>query len=308
MTTADRRLVVVTGTPRSGTTPVGDMLGAAPGAATLYEPLNYHVGDQRVTRYFELVDRGGFSAQTCDAITDDVLRLRPRLQRGVFPEDGGLRRAVKWVVGSQTRQSLRKARRTRRLTTLVWKDPFAVFLAEHISRRHDAPVVVTVRPPAAVAASFKRLGWSFDVADLVHRLGAQGDRYEHLLDVDLLKQPWYNGASLWHVVNDWALAAHERLPSVHILDMDRVVVDRTVTMHAVYDRTGLRWTASAERYVNNAGRGEGPTRPTGTRAHGGTRNVAAVNSYWRDVLSVDEAATVERMNADLWERVRVTSV
>jgi hypothetical protein len=90
--------------------------------------------------------------------------------------------------------------------------------------------------------------------------------------------------------------------------MDRVVADRTVTMHAVYDRTGLRWTASAERYVNNAGRGEGPTRPTGTRAHGGTRNVAAVNSYWRDVLSVDEAATVERMNADLWERVRVTSV
>ena len=32
------------------------------------------------------------------------------------------------------------------------------------------PVIVTVRNPWAVAASFKRLGWGFDVADLHRRL------------------------------------------------------------------------------------------------------------------------------------------
>ena len=167
-----RRLVLVTGTPRSGTTPVGDVLAAARRTRTLYEPLNRHVGDRRVRRYFEVPGTGGFMDATVDGLVDDVRRLRLRLRPGLFPEDRGPRRLAKRLTGSRARMTYRLARLPPRPRTLVWKDPFAAFLAEDVARRHDVPVVVTLRPPEAVAASFKRLGWAFDVHDLLGRLDA----------------------------------------------------------------------------------------------------------------------------------------
>ena len=53
-----KRLVLVTGTPRSGTTAVGSILAAAPGARELYEPFNRHVGMVEVDVDFPVVGAG----------------------------------------------------------------------------------------------------------------------------------------------------------------------------------------------------------------------------------------------------------
>ena len=302
----ERHVILVTGTPRSGTTPVGDALAIAAGARTLYEPLNAHVGDRRVQRYFEVPGAGGFSEHTADELARDIARLRLDLRPGLFPEDHGLRRLVKRVVGSQTLSSYRKCRLDRRLRTVVWKDPFGVFLAERLAVRFGIPVLVTVRPPKAVAASFSRLGWGFDVRDLIRRLG-EHDRYTPLLTVPDLGRPAHNAAVLWHVVNDHLLEVSRRVPGVRFVDMDRLVADRTGTLRELYEDLGLEWGPAVEAHLARSSRGDGPSRPTGGRAHGGRRDPAAVNSYWSDVLSADEACVVDEVNADLWDRLRLHS-
>ena len=50
----ERRLILVTGVPRSGTTAVGQMLSLAAGAGALHEPFNYHSGLRHIANYFEI--------------------------------------------------------------------------------------------------------------------------------------------------------------------------------------------------------------------------------------------------------------
>jgi hypothetical protein len=297
-------VIVVTGTPRSGTTPVGDALAAAPGAATLYEPLNRHVGDRRVQRYFEVPGAAGFTAQRADELIRDVRTLRLRLRPGVFPDDTGFRRLAKHVTGSRTRMTYRRCRLDPTLRTIVWKDPFAAFLAEDLAARHDIPVVVTVRSPRAVAASFKRLSWRFDVAELVTRLGVDGERYAGLLEGLDLTHPVHNAAVLWHVINDHLLRVHARVAGTHLIDLDRIVEDRLAVLHQLYERLGLAWTEAVARRLAHSGRGRGPARPATDRAHVGSRDVAAVNRYWIELLDQEEVRLVDRLNADLWEQLR----
>jgi hypothetical protein len=297
----------VTGTPRSGTTPVGDLLSAAAGAAGLYEPLNAHVGDRRVRRYFEVAGAAGFTEDDLAGLVAGVQDLDLSLRPGVFPGDRGLRRALKRVVGSQTRASYRRARLLRP-DVVIWKDPFAALLAEPIRRITGSPVVVTVRPPAAVAASFKRLGWSFEVADLVERLGAAGEPYRSLLDAERLAHPAGNAAVLWHVVNGSLLDLARRDDGVMIVDTDVLIADREATVRRLYDRLGLPVTTAVEHRIARSGRGDGPAHPTGTRAHGGHRDPAAANTYWSDVLTPAEAADVADIDAELWEQLRAVAL
>ena len=295
---------MVTGTPRSGTTPVGDALAAASGVRTLYEPLNAHVGDRRVQRYFEVPGACGFTEQAVDELVRDLRGPRLRLRPGVFPEDRGLRRLAKYVTGSRTRMTYRQCRLDPRLRTIVWKDPFAAFLAEQLATRHDIPVVVAIRPPHAVAASFKRLGWGFDVTDLIRRLGDDGQGYEGLLAQVDTRTPVGNAAVLWHVVNDTLMRASTRTSRIHLLDLDRVVADRQRVFRELYDRLELAWDGAVERHLARTGSGQGPAQPDTDRAHTTDRDPAAVNRYWVDVLDPDEVAAVEAVDGELWEQLR----
>lgn len=308
MSADGRRLVLVTGTPRSGTTPVGDLLAAAPRAAALYEPLNAHVGDRRIARYFEVPGAGGFTDESCDELVAAVRELRLRLRPGLFPEDRGLRRAAKRVTGSRTLATYRRCRLHPRLRTIVWKDPFAVFLARRLAAAHDASVVVTVRPPEAVAASFKRLGWRFDVTDLVDRLGTAGAAYRNLVADSGVDGPAGNAAALWYVVNDSLLRAARDVPGIVIVNIDRLLADRVGAMRILYDRLDLAWTPAVERRVLGSGVGVGPARPVGARAHGGHRDPDAVNRYWTEVLTPAEAEAVSRLTGRLWRAVEASAL
>lgn len=302
--TSARRLILVTGTPRSGTTPIGDALAAAPRTRTLYEPLNFHVGDRRVRRYFEIPGAGGFAEADADELVRDIGRLRLRLRPGLFPEDRGLRRAVKRFTGSRTTSTYRAARLDARARTIVWKDPFAAFLAARVAAVHAIPVIATFRPPHAVAASFKRLGWRFDVDDLVSRLAATGFQPDQLEAEWDLSQPAINAAALWRLVNAELLRAAQERPAVCLVDMDAVVADRDGVIRRLYARLGLQWTSRTEAHLDRSAKGEGPAAPQTTRAHGGRRDPAAVNRYWVDVLTAEEADAVSRITDGLHDRLR----
>ena len=302
-----RRVILVTGTPRSGTTPVGDALAAAPGVRTLYEPLNFHVGDRRVQRYFEVPGAAGFSVAAADELIRDVARPRLQLRPGIFPDDRGLRRAVKHLTGSRTLSTYRLARVDPRATTLVWKDPFAAFLADRVAAGHAIPVVATYRPAPAVAASFKRLGWSFDVVDLAQRLAAAGRPAGFDVAGLDLAVPAINGAVVWRLVNDALLQAARRNPDVVLLDMDAFVADRTGVLAGLCRRLDLTWTPAVDRHLQRSAAAGGPAAPATARAHGGRRDASAVNRYWVDVLTADEARAVERITGETAARLQAVS-
>ena len=136
------RPIVVTGTHRSGTTWVGEMISSSPQVTYVHEPFNYPLWPQcPLKRYF------------C-CITEEeegpVLAYLREVHGVVPPARGRLSLLRRWA---------RAARRRPRRPLL--KEPYGLFAADWLARTYDAQVVVLIRHPAAFAGSLKRLSWPF---------------------------------------------------------------------------------------------------------------------------------------------------
>lgn len=295
-----RRIVVVTGCPRSGTTGVGGILAHAQRARALYEPLNALAGDYRVSDYFLIPGADGFTEESARSLVHSIATLELHLRPGIFGDDVGLRRLGKRLVGGRTKLSYLTARADIRADTLIWKDPFASFwipfLAENYS---DMQFVVTYRPVAAVAASFARLGWSFDVGRIARRSkmrfgnGISPAVEEHLSEEDL-RDSALNGAALWALIYDRIV----RWKSDPRLRSRIVLVDAAELASAPHEYRSLQRTLRLHGELEGRARAELERKHTGERfgprAHTKNRDLSQLNSYWRSILARDVSDRITR--------------
>lgn len=303
---AARRIILVTGCPRSGTTAVGDYLADAPGAQYLYEPFNYHSGVRRIRRYFEVPGAGGFSASDLDDIVHGIGRLRLDLKDGLFPEDAGAKRLLKRVTGGRTRMSYWRCRLQPGLRTVIWKDPIAAFAAGEASRRHGIPVVATLRDPLAVAASFKRMGWGFRVPELAARLREAGLPSPAWPEACRGREaePAVNGALTWLCVYGALDSFAGQGATLRFVDIADVVARPEATYRALYEWLGLSWTAGVARRIRRGyARRPDPAGELPRKAHVARRDLSRVNTYGQRMLAAEEAELVRKATADLWARL-----
>lgn len=301
----ERRIILVTGMPRSGTTTVGDVLGTAPHTAALYEPMNFHSGDRIIQCYFEIPGSGDFSTHAFDNLVKRITTLSLHLKSGVWPEDSGLRRIAKYAIGGRSRTSLRKARFSRSVETLIWKDPIAAFTVRRLAETHGSKSVITLRSPFAVASSFKRLSWGFDLSSILPRAQSVGMSVDPQWQGQDIENNVTNAAILWSLVYGEQLTlAQERPDMVRILDLEKLILSPFETYRELFDWLGLPMTDATMTHLHSV-YGEKGARPQaevpgGKHAHDKARDVSQANHYWRKLLTEAEVETV----ADITRPVR----
>lgn len=308
---SQRRIVLVTGCPRSGTTAIGACLAEAAGARYLYEPFNFHSGVRQIQRYFEVPGAGGFSTSGFDRIVEDIRALELELKSGLFPEDRGSRRFLKSLIGGRSRVSYLMCRLDWRLRTIIWKDPIASFAASAANRRHGIPVLATVRDPLAVAASFRRMNWAFDLSDIGARLEEAGIATNRLdrRHQSELRDPVVNAAVLWRWIYDSLLEARRNGAEIEFIDVEQVVSDPLSTYRDLYRRYGLDWSDRVATRINRRYASAGPAKPADLprRAHVARRDVAQINRYGLKMLQAGDVDRVVSITGDLWDRLRQTN-
>ena len=142
------RAVLVTGVPRSGTTWLARLLAMAPRTAMPgREPMNPHAGQFRLAGTLQAWSR-------LDQPTRRQRHALWRSYRGLEPRTYG-------------RLGLRSWAAPLPWTTVVVKDPFALLALPAVVAATSARPVLVFRHPAAVLASYRRMGWTPDVAELV---------------------------------------------------------------------------------------------------------------------------------------------
>jgi hypothetical protein len=299
----DRRLILVTGTPRSGTTAVGQMLTLAPGAGALHEPFNYHSGLRHIGRYFEIPGSQAFPMTQLDQTVEQIRKLNLAFKPGIFPTDQGWRRAVKYIVGARPLNSFRRLRWHPRLRAIIWKDPLACFAADRAAKQHGVEVLVTLRNPYAVAGSFKRMEWAFDLSDLAARLQQAGlDSNDKLA---LLQKSFHtsvtNGVVLWSVVYSTLARWAQSNPRIRMVNLDDVVSDPVATYARLYKLLALDWSERIAAKISVYYRSESERSvPKEKKAHDHARNVTEVNTYWRGFLTEAEKAFVKEVAETQW--------
>jgi hypothetical protein len=276
---ASRKPILITGSHRSGSTWLANMLALSEDTLIAHEPFQ--------------IDSWAYAL---DGLAKYWFTYAPAL-----PQDAALeafskvlkRRARKIFLKNQPQHWIPPLRRGR----LIIKDPIAALSSDWLAKNFDLEVIVLVRHPAAFAASLKRLDWSHP--------------FEHFLRQEMLMQrhlePYRaeierkpediveQAAIIWKCLYDvlfsyldsnpnWLLRKHEVLSSNPIVEL-----------RSLYEALGLKWTTRVEEnVVKYTQRGNPVNVPKGT-VHQLQRDSAANISRWKEILTEEEIATVYRV-------------
>jgi len=268
--------ILVTGMHRSGTTWLGASLALAPGTILLNEPFNpargsYALGGLAKTWY---CFADGLNQENAREAVDTLLRL----------DDHCL------FNGNQLAKYLPFMRRGR----IVMKDPIAALSSEWLIKNFGFQVVVSLKNPLSVAASIKRIGWTFDFANLTSQPRLlQGPLLPYR---DQLNNPPTNeiakSALLWKVIYGFLLHVCSRHRGAILVRQELLMTDPIRYLKSVYETLGLEWSPAVEYQVRSLTSKDNPilTDP-------GTPNIIRRNSIglidsWRNVLTPDEIALV----------------
>jgi hypothetical protein len=292
------RPILVTGMARSGTTWVGRMLCAGGEAAYLDEPFNleFAPGAVRVAaeHWYEYV---------CNENEGLFLSDLTRWLRFRYPV---LRELVRCRNRVGVRRSLRLWRTfgvSRGRRALV-KEPNAVFSAEWFARRLGSDVVITVRHPAAVAASWKRLGWSFGFESLLAQPLLMRDHlrpYARELEASLDgTDVVHRAALLWRIVYSVVADYRSQFPDFLIIRHEDLSQDPLREYERLYASLGLRFTADAAAAVAASSSSTNPKRAANPYE---TRLDSAANlDAWRTRLTNDELRRVRALTDETASR------
>lgn len=310
-----RRVVLVTGMPRSGTTPCGSNLELAPRTRHLYEPFNPGYGIRQISRHYEIPGANDFTMERFDACIEAIRRVRLQLRRYYNPQEVRGRRLVKWLIGDRARIAYWRCRLDPSVDTVIWKDPNACFSAKAAVDRHRIPVVVTVRPAVAVAASYKRMGWKPGLPQVLDSLSQVGIQYPELLAKHgrHMDDDTVGAAMLWYVIYSTLMQWAETRPEIKLVDLQRTIEHPVPYYSYLFNWLGLSWSQEVaddlrRRYPAEARESRMPGAALPRRAHIRKRALSRVNTYGAQLLSPDEKDIIEEITGALWDRVRLACV
>lgn len=296
----NRRPILVTGIHRSGSTWVGQMIGASDQVGYIHEPFSPTRGPgicrARFAYAFTYVP-----PDTDGAVERDFRRmLEFKYNYGAQALGARSRADLRALVGDGGRFLRYRLNGVRPLL----KDPMAVFSAEWIAEAFDAQVVVVVRHPAAFVSSIKRAGWAHPFSHFAGQAELMEGRLRPFADEvaefartehDILDQ----GALLWRLVHktlatyrsehpDWVFVRHE--------DLSRDPLGGYESLFAALE---LPYTESVREEVRRTSSASNPAeRELGDRDFG-VRDSSANASNWRRRLTQEEIEHIHRKVADV---------
>lgn len=305
-----RRLIIVTGAPRSATSPVGSMLATAQATAQLYEPMG-PTGAREIPARFAMPGEAGFSVEQATAFLEIMGRLEYLLKpqgRAAYQNLGIMARLARQITGSQSRTTLLAAKLRPRLKNVICKDPHAAFLAP-LAASKGVDVVICLRSPEAHAASFKRLSWRPIAAEVYDRYRAL---HGPLAGIEALQRhrelsarPVIAATQLWHVINHTLYhaligpnAARFHLVSSRALEMDESQVYRKV-----FERLDLTPSAKTKSQMKSREAAQMNTKVSADKVHDFHRSMKTVNNYWTELLDPEEIEIIQELNAELYGKL-----
>jgi Sulfotransferase family len=284
-----RRPILITGSHRSGTGWVGEMLAATPDPALAYiwEPFSLRarpgIRDAPFRYWFTYVcaeNEAPFKGPLADTL---AFRYRPlaELRSLRSPKDAG-RFVRDWYVTGRHR---------RRDAVPVFKDPIAVFSAEWLADTFDMDVLVLIRHPAAFVSSIMKQAWDHPfghfLAQPLMMRDELGPFEAEIRTYAGQPQPLMDQAILlWNVIHHQILQYRDRRPSWNFVLHEDLSREPLSGFKELYDRFGLRWTdAVAHTVEEHSGTGN-PSVTTDAASH--KRDSRKAITAWKARLTPEE--------------------
>lgn len=285
-----KRLILVTGMPRSGTTPVGERLTKLAGCGELYEPLNPDVGDVAVDDWFLVPGGTRLSLTDANDLLDRVMlsRLRfrwPSKQSGRLPL---LNRTHRTITAEYLCPSSR---------AVVWKDPFAFFFIPLAVQRRW-PVIVTVRDHLSALGSFQRMNWIYQPAPLIEQLKGANLRLRYDCFDKSSGSIAQNAAILWNILAHATLEMLERGLPILVVDSALNINDPDEMRRRLSKVTGME--VPIVKYAFN----DRQDNHLPQTAHVKERSRQSMTELWKEILTKEDIEFSNTLNGELWHTLQ----
>ena len=161
-----KKPIIISGIPRSGTTPLGKVLSSIEGFSMIYEPFNVNQGINDINFNYPYPGKN-ISVKEFHSIFNDLIQFKSSFKKGYLKHDNFAKKIIKTIFGNESSLSYLKAKKRSTNRQLLIKDPFLLFSSEELCLNHK--VIICHRPLKPLAASFKRMKWNFkEFEDLVN--------------------------------------------------------------------------------------------------------------------------------------------
>ncbi|HEV2928512.1 MAG TPA: hypothetical protein VGW74_07455, partial [Propionibacteriaceae bacterium] len=194
-------------------------------------------------------------------------------------------------------------------------DPYALLASEWLADRLGCVVVVIVRDPAAMVASWRRLGWTTDLGELLHQPALMRDWLEPFrAEMEAVAatpgDPVGRVATLWRLLYLVAAEYERRCPAVRVVRYEDLAADPVSSFAGLYAALGLGFderaegevvrstTGSAQRTAHKWSLSRSGLSKTGFRPMDSRANLVA----WKRQLGADEVARIRALTAGVADR------
>ena len=307
--------VHVAGMARAGTSWVGEIFRAAGGFLYLTETFNWKSppgqspGILNAPVPVGYVYVGDHNAEQYRPALRDMFRFRYR-------HGAELRASRSWF------QLARMAKYSSafRIAALSGKrplldDPYASLAAAWIAEQFDGQAAVVVRHPAAMVASYRKLGYKAHPQHFLNQPRLMADYLEpwrsdmeRVVDTeDRIAQV----ATFWTMLHYVLFDMVDRSDRLHVVRYEDLCADPEATFESLFSRMGLEFTAAARTEVIAGTRGNSQTRSHTWRLsrHGGLTRTAyrpmdsrAMIRAWQKTISTAEADRIRDITGAVGER------
>ena len=302
------RPILVTGCPRSGTTWVGEVIGASHDVIYVYEPFNdgAHHNLKPPVRFAALTDD---TAAPLRADLDRLMSLGSFARRGAQSLLGVSQYGARdpKIAGRIAAAHLaRKPAHFLKGRRVCIKDPLAFYAADWLHETYDANVVVMVRHPAGVVSSYLKLGWRSEIDAIIdHPVSERRPQLRRAVEAFKARPGDEVDALLlqWKLFTTATLDMVERRPDWTFVIHDVLCAAPQETFAALFDRIGLDYTPAIAAQVDAQSNSGNAVDSAEHKQHDHSRSSRDLVDAWRNRLGPEVAERVLGETGELWAEV-----
>jgi Sulfotransferase family len=294
--------ILVTGSHRSGTGWVSDMLAATPDpvVGTIWEPFNLRA--RRGVRQAPFRYWFTYVTPENDAAFRAPLARMLDWRYSVAAELPAIRSPKD--AGRMLRDRAQMAKHRRRGAVPISKDPIAVFSAEWMSDAFGMDTLVLIRHPAAFAHSIVKQGWWHPFRHFTAQPAMMRDlfagRADEIERFARTPQPLLDQAILlWVLIHEHIARLRARRPDWRFVRHEDLSREPVGGFRELYGWLDLAWSDDVERAIVESS-GEGNPSVT-TQASDRRRDSKAAITAWKSRLTPEDQALIRERTAPVWQ-------
>lgn len=285
----NRKHILVTGIQRSGTTFTSRILAQSNELLYLPEPFNPDYGIVGVKDHYSYINSNEGLDITVQLLKD-FFTFRSKYKKN-YSRDNFLKKTIKSIFGpkAQVRYTINNLFRKNNSRFLI-KDPDAALLSEYMFLNHHCQILILVRHPGAVLASYKRLGWGFDFDSFLTKKRLMKDylsEFESLYkkpNKSLVEQVGLLWTSIYKVLRTYSVRHKNWLTILH----EDLCLNPLAIFNDVFRWAEIPLTNNIKQKIVMQTNERNPIKARENKLHDFSRDSLNLASYWKEVVLPEE--------------------